>query len=72
MKINSNKAFHKIILFAYCFYGYGAYAEDPEVPDEPPLEDAPIDGNIMILLVIAVLFGIYVIYKYKLNKKRLI
>nr|WP_315151804.1 hypothetical protein [uncultured Flavobacterium sp.] len=70
MKTILKKALYKGSIVLFCLYGYVAYA-DPDPPiDPPPEEDAPIDGNITILILIAVLFGIYTIYKYKLNKKR--
>ncbi|MBF4517325.1 hypothetical protein IRZ71_13255 [Flavobacterium sp. ANB] len=35
----------------------------------PPPPDSPIDQNLIILLVVAVFFGMYTIYKYNLIKK---
>jgi hypothetical protein len=36
-------------------------------PDPQP--DLPIDSNLLLLAIAALLLGIYVIYKHKLNKK---
>jgi hypothetical protein len=33
----------------------------------PP--DTPIDNNLLLLVIVALLLGIYVIYKYRLNAK---
>ncbi|MDR6844845.1 hypothetical protein [Flavobacterium granuli] len=57
--------------------GISGYADDPK--DVPPPQvsaraptpgDVPIDENISILALAAIIFGIYIIYNYKLNKKR--
>lgn len=84
MKTILNKALYKGSILLFCLYGYVAHAADPPDPcngnggtppdciPPPPEENLPIDGNITILIFIAVLFGIYTIYKYKLNKKRTI
>jgi len=37
------------------------------LPPEPP--GAPIDQNLIVLTLAALLFGIYSIYRYNLNKK---
>ncbi|PJJ10357.1 hypothetical protein CLU83_3765 [Flavobacterium sp. 1] len=78
MKTILNKALYKGSILLFCLYGYIAHAETcydgsgNVVPCDPapPTEDTPIDGNITILIIIAVLFGIYIIYNYKINKKR--
>ena len=74
MKTNLYKVFHKIILLFFCF-GYIANAQPTEPcggPTQPPCDpkDLPIDANITLLVIAAILFGIYTIYKYKLNQKR--
>jgi hypothetical protein len=38
-------------------------------PPPPPPPGTPIDENLVILLIIALLFGIYIIYKDKLKTK---
>ncbi|NDP28452.1 MAG: hypothetical protein GZ087_13665 [Flavobacterium sp.] len=35
----------------------------------PPPPGLPIDDNLFILSIIAVLFGVYIIYKYQLKTK---
>jgi hypothetical protein len=35
----------------------------------PPPPGLPIDENIFILMIIAILFGIYIIYSFKLKTK---
>lgn len=34
-----------------------------------PQPDLPIDSNLLLLAIAALLFGIYVIYKHRLNRK---
>lgn len=41
---------------------------EPE-PEIPPPPGGAIDQNIMIFLAFALIFGIYTIYRYNLNKK---
>jgi hypothetical protein len=44
----------------------------PPTPGPPPPPPGlPIDENIMILVVIALLFGIYIIYKHSVKRKDL-
>lgn len=80
MKTFLNKALYNGSIMLFCLFGYVAHAEDcfdkdgnpimcPPI-DPPPPEVAPIDANIIILVFIAVLFGIYIIHNNKLNKKR--
>ena len=70
MKVDLKKVFFKIVFLVSCLYGYVAHADPPCPGCTPPVEGAPIDDHITILITIAVLFGIYIVNKYKLNKKR--
>jgi len=75
MNTTLKKAFSRIIFLLFYLYGYVAHAAPPcpggeDPPCSPHPDDASIDGNITILLVITALFGIYIIYNNKLNKKR--
>lgn len=38
-------------------------------PPPPPGDRVPIDENLMVLLIVALLFGIYIIYKHRLKQK---
>jgi hypothetical protein len=57
------------------FAGKGPSAGPPAptaksaIDPAPPPGLAPIDENIFILMIIAVLFGIYIIYNFKLKTK---
>lgn len=55
------------ILFplADCF----AVPGNPPPPTPPPPPGLPADNGIVVLLIISVLYGIYRIYKFNLNKK---
>lgn len=65
MKIIKNKFFLCILLL---LTGVSGYCDDPPPPEEIP-PDLPINENITILLLIALLFGFYIIYKHVQNKK---
>jgi hypothetical protein len=66
MKTNaSNTTFYTLFLLT----GINAYCQDPPAPgDEPP--DGPINEDINILLLIALLLGIYMIYKHVQKNKK--
>ena len=80
MKKYLHLTLNRIVLFASCLYGFQVFSQPPitcdndpatPLPPCPPDEDIPINENISILIIIAILFGIYIIYKHQLNKKRL-
>ena len=62
----------------FCLYGSMIYAQiDPPCDNDPgtitpPCDTnaVPIDANVVLLIIAAVLFGIYTIYNYNINKKR--
>jgi hypothetical protein len=65
MKIIKNKFYICILLL---LTGVSGYSQPPAPDDENP-PDLPINENINILLLIALLFGFYIIYKHIQNKK---
>jgi hypothetical protein len=69
MKMTLQKLFFLLIVFCFnpCF-GNG-----PPVPGNapPPPPGMPIDNNIFILLIIAIGYGLFVLYPNKNNKKGL-
>jgi hypothetical protein len=72
MKIVSDKFFTFIVfLFGFASVFAGAKQEPPVpysmsegMPEGPP-GDAPINDGIYILLIVAILFGLYIIYSNK-------
>jgi hypothetical protein len=71
MKIFLNKSFNTVILLLFSTSGFaGPTPPAPMAPsgigDPPPL---PIDENLVILVLIALLFGLHTIYRHKLNRK---
>jgi hypothetical protein len=63
-----------LLTLAFALSCIGVFAQGPpEPPPEPtsvpPPVGLPIDSNIIFLLIIALLFGIYVIYKDRLKTK---
>lgn len=58
-----------LILFLFGFV-YNAKADDPPPPPPPiGLDSVPIDDSLLLAIVIAVSFGIYIICKNKLKQK---
>lgn len=70
MKIIANKFF---VLMIYLFGISNAFAAPHPPPPTgkrpPPPPGLPIDENIIFLLFIAVLFGIYIIYNHNIKTK---
>ncbi|TRX38140.1 hypothetical protein FNW52_04350 [Flavobacterium sp. ZT3R18] len=67
MKIFLNKAFNTIILLLFSISGFAAPGPPPPGIDDPP--PLPIDENLVILTLTSLLFGLYTIYKHRLNRK---
>ena len=70
--------FFKIVFFSVMIFVLGifnAFAADIVPPSPtarrkpPPPPGLPIDENILILMLVALLFGIYIIYRFKLKQK---
>jgi hypothetical protein len=73
MKTILNKTLYKASILFFFLFGYAAHALEPCPPNTdcpPPGDDLPIGENISILIFMTILFGLYIIYNYKLNKKR--
>jgi hypothetical protein len=72
MRTESNKIF---LLIIFLMGIVSAFAQTPPSPSPfgrrrpPPPPGLPVDENIFILMIIAVLFGIYIIYDFKLKTK---
>jgi hypothetical protein len=66
MKIVSDKFFAFVIFLFGITSVMALPVEDPPVPFvDPPPGDAPINDGIYVLLVVATLFGLYIIYSNK-------
>jgi hypothetical protein len=70
MKIIINKLF----IIMLCLLGVSTAFAAPFPPPPtgkkpPPPPGLPIDENLFILVLIAILFGIYIIYKYQSKTK---
>ena len=68
------KIFHITLICVLSFFDALASPKPPppdgkEYIPPPPGEFLPIDENIFILMTVALLFGIYIIYKHKLKQK---
>ena len=55
------------VMSAFAAPGGGPPAPGAKKPPPPP--GLPIDDNILVLFVIAILFGIYIICRYQLKAK---
>jgi hypothetical protein len=63
MKIVPMKLIFIFICALCCNFGFAAPNPPPPIPPPPP--GLPIDGGIFVLLVVALLFGLYKIQSYK-------
>ncbi|OYX84151.1 MAG: hypothetical protein B7Y83_09130 [Flavobacteriales bacterium 32-34-25] len=63
---------NKYIFLIACFLGSIAAVAQPVVvpPPTPPPPGLPIDGGVLVLLVLGLLFGFYKIYVFTEKKKR--
>jgi hypothetical protein len=77
MKVVSDKFFLLLVFLLGTMYAFAGNADGPPAPSPtgkkkpPPPPGLPIDENIMILVVIAILFGMYIIYKHSVKRKDL-
>jgi hypothetical protein len=65
MKIFKNNSLLIILLLLWSIAGHAG----PPAPGPPNTPEYPIDQNIKILIIIAILYGSYKIYKHIQNKK---
>lgn len=69
------KFFKSVFFFLMIFVLgiFNAFAADPPSPTgrrkPPPPPGLPIDENILTLMLVALLLGIYIIYSFKLKQK---
>jgi hypothetical protein len=73
MRIVSNRIFVLIVFLLGVLYDMAAAPKGPPSPTakkkQPIPPGWPVDENIYILLIGALLLGIYIIYKHKLKTK---
>jgi hypothetical protein len=69
MKTSVNKSF---VLVIYMLSLVNVYAQAPPPPPPPgPLAgEVPIDENLLALLIIAIVFGMYTIYSQSIKAKK--
>ncbi|PXY40223.1 hypothetical protein DMB65_14255 [Flavobacterium cheongpyeongense] len=65
------KMMNKILTVVFLLLGnFTVFAQPPGPGNGPPQPPAPIDGvGLLILVLAAILLGMYVIYKHKLKTK---
>jgi hypothetical protein len=76
MKVVSDKFSLLLVFLLGTMYAFAGNADGPpapspngRLPPPPPSVAAPIDENIVILMIMALLFGIYIIYIDALKTK---
>lgn len=69
MRLFLNKIFFLAVFFLSLNVCYGQEDTPPEPPPPTPPPGLPIDGGVLVLLFISILFGIYKIHQYNLDKK---
>ncbi|NGY36453.1 hypothetical protein FQU23_002890 [Flavobacterium sp. XN-5] len=84
MKVMLDRFFLLLVFLAGAFCSFAAKGKEPPQPNPagknnsalttfsgpgPPPPGLPIDENILILIIIALLFGIYIIYNHRLKTK---
>ena len=70
MKIIANKLFITVMYFISILNAFAVpHPPPPTGKRPPPPPGLPIDENILILVMMAVLFGIYIIYNYNAKAK---
>jgi hypothetical protein len=70
MKIITNKFLITMLCFLGSFVAFaGPTPPAPTHKKPPPPPGLPIDENILIVLLIAILLGIYIIYKHNIKTK---
>lgn len=65
---------NKFLIIMICLFGVLEASATPSPPSPgarkpPPPPGLPIDENLYIVFIIALLLGIYIIYKYQLKQK---
>lgn len=69
MRIIPNKISSVLVMLFTCVFSYAAPGGTPPPPTPPPPPGLPVDGGIMVLLFVSVLYGLYKIYQLNINKK---
>jgi hypothetical protein len=68
-----NIAPKKIILSLLAIaLSFSVYAQGPDVPPPPPTPTGPgypIDGNILLLLIAGIMYGVYILKKFRFQTK---
>ncbi|PRZ26437.1 hypothetical protein [Flavobacterium granuli] len=74
MKIGQNKFYLLIAFLSGVFVSWAKFSSrTPPAPaspmNTPPPDGFPIDENILILIIVALFFGFFTIYKHRLKAK---
>ena len=70
MKITPSKILSVVGMLLTCMFGYAAPGGGtPPPPSPPPPPGLPVDGGIVLLLFMSVIYGLYKLYQFNINKK---
>ena len=69
MKIAPKNLILSLLAGLTTFFTYAAPPVGPPPPTPPPPPGLPIDGNILLLVVVAMAYGFYSLKKFKLQSK---
>lgn len=70
MKTIANRFLNIIVTLFGVMYAFAApHPPSPGAKKPPPPPGLPIDENIFFLLIMAILLGIYIIFRYQLKTK---
>ncbi len=68
MKIVPNRIIIILVLLLWSFASHAAPAEPPQPSFPPPPPGLPLDGGVLLLMVVSLAFGLYKIYKLNIKK----
>ena len=69
MKIAPKKISLSLLVLLTTLSTFGSPAAPPPPPTPPPPPGLPIDGNILLLVFVAIVYGFYTLKKFKLQSK---
>jgi hypothetical protein len=59
-----------LVIIALCLLSFASVAapNDPPPPTPPPPPGSPIDGGVLLLFTVSLLYGFYIVYQYNAKK----
>ena len=69
MNIAPKKIILSLLATALCFSVYAQGPVEPPPPPEPVGPGYPIDGNILLLFIAGIIYGVYMLKKFRVQTK---